>query len=88
MQRDGSLEMQHNKYLRRLDVDSARVLIHGKEHVRVGRFPGSYYTRTGKVSVLRSIYRECGNRKGVSLTLSKAQGFDVCTTTAGLSTLA
>ncbi|MCP4966137.1 MAG: ISKra4 family transposase [bacterium] len=59
----GAIERAVNtEYLRRLDVDSARVLIHGKEHVRVGRFPGSYYTRTGKVSVLRSIYRECGSR--------------------------
>jgi hypothetical protein len=50
----------HQTLLQRLDIDCARVLIKGHPHVRVGRYPATYYTMAGPVQVERSLYREQG----------------------------
>jgi hypothetical protein len=52
----------HRALLEGLDVDAPRVMIDGKEHARVERCAGSYYTMAGEVSVVRSRYREVGVR--------------------------
>lgn len=54
----------HQALLQRLDIDCARVLIKGHPHVRVGRYPATYYTMAGPVQVERSLYREQGERGG------------------------
>jgi hypothetical protein len=54
----------HQVILERLDVDEPRVLIRGKEHARVGRYPATYYTMAGPVEVDRSLYRAAGDRNG------------------------
>ena len=54
----------HEVLLDGLDVDAARVLIGGVEHVRVGRYPATYYTMAGAVVVERSLYRAAGMRNG------------------------
>ena len=50
------------RLLQALDVDAERVCIGGKPHARVGRYEATYSTKAGPVSVLRSIYREVGER--------------------------
>ena len=54
----------HEVLLGGLDVDTARVLIGGLEHVRVGRYPATYYTMAGPIVVERSLYRAAGRRNG------------------------
>lgn len=54
----------HQAVLERRDVDAPRVLIGGQEHVRVGRYPATYYTMAGPVEVQRSLYRAVGDRGG------------------------
>jgi len=54
----------HRQQLAALDVDEPRVLIGGRGHVRVGRYPATYYTPVGEVQVLRSIYRPADERNG------------------------
>jgi citrate lyase gamma subunit len=54
----------HRVMLQALDVDKAQVVIDGKAHARVGRFPSAYYTESGEVAVTRSLYREVGVRNG------------------------
>ena len=48
--------------LRRLDVDADRVVIGGRPHVRVGRYPMTYYGMPGAVVVERSLFRPVGER--------------------------
>ena len=63
--RAGELEQEaHRGLLQALDIDTERVLISGKPHTRVGRYPGDYQTKTGPVTVERSLYREDGKRNG------------------------
>jgi len=50
--------------LRQLDVDAERVVIGGKEHVRVGRYPMTYNGMPGSVSIERSIFRLVAERNG------------------------
>lgn len=50
------------RLLQALDVDAERVVIGGKAHARVGRYQATYATKAGPVGVLRSIYREVGQR--------------------------
>jgi hypothetical protein len=49
--------------LLRLDVDAERVLIGGREHVRVGRYEMTYYSMAGALEPLpRSLFRPVGER--------------------------
>jgi len=57
----------HEVLLAALDVDAERVLIGGVEHVRVGRYPATYYTMAGAVVVERSLYRAAGMRNGLTV---------------------
>ena len=50
--------------LRQLDVDAERVVIGGKEHVRVGRYPMTYNGMPGSVALERSIFRAVAERNG------------------------
>ena len=50
------------RVLQRFDIDSRRVVIGGKAYTRVGRYEGTYKTKAGPVTVLRSLYREDGKR--------------------------
>ncbi len=52
----------HRVLLESLDVDAPRIRVRGKVYRRVGRFPTSYQTSAGPVSVERSLYREQGKR--------------------------
>jgi hypothetical protein len=52
----------HQAVLQGLDVDQPRVAIGGKGYARVGRHAAAYYTMAGPVVVLRSLYREVGQR--------------------------
>lgn len=63
--RCGAVEREaHRAILAALDIDSPRVLIDGKEFVRVERCEGQYRTMVGEVAVPRSRYREVGVRNG------------------------
>lgn len=53
--------------LRRLDVDAARVVIGGKLHARVGRYPMTYNGMPGSVVIERSLYRPLGVRNGATV---------------------
>lgn len=46
------------RVLQRFDINSRRVVIGGKAHTQVGRYEGTYKTKAGPVTVLRSLYRE------------------------------
>jgi len=50
--------------LQGLDVDERRILINGDLHARVGRYESAYNAKEGPVTVMRSIYRRCGERNG------------------------
>jgi hypothetical protein len=52
----------HRTTLQALDVDRQRVRIEGKTYSQVGRCEATYYTMTGPVTVLRSLYRADGER--------------------------
>ena len=52
----------HRDALRSLDVDADHVNISGASHTRVGRYPATYYTMTGPVTVERSLFRPDGER--------------------------
>jgi hypothetical protein len=52
----------HQAVRQGLDVDQPRVAIGGKGYARVGRHAAAYYTMAGPVVVLRSLYREVGQR--------------------------
>lgn len=55
----GELEKEaHRGLLQEFDIDAAQVLINGRLHTRVGRYEAPYKTKTGEVTVLRSLYRE------------------------------
>lgn len=54
----------HQLLLSHLDVDAPRVLIGGKEHVRVERTPATYYTMAGPVVVERTLYQAAKRRSG------------------------
>jgi len=47
----------HQRVLTALDVDAPLVVIDGREHTRVHRVEGRYYTLAGDVVVMRSLYR-------------------------------
>lgn len=59
----------HEPALAALDMDAPGVVIDGKEYRRVLRSPGDYYTRSGAVSVPRTLYREAGNREARAIDL-------------------
>lgn len=70
MERAAALELTiHAATLAALDLDAARVLINGREHVRVGRYPGEYGTQAGPVVVERSLYRPLGKRNAPTVDL-------------------
>ena len=48
--------------LQELDVDAERITSNQKPHARVGRYEAAYFTKEGPVTVMRSLYRECGQR--------------------------
>lgn len=50
------------RLLQECDVDAEALRIDGKRHSRVGRYEAPYFTKTGEVSVVRSLYREDGKR--------------------------
>ena len=52
------------RVLQRFDIDTRRVVIGGKAYTRVGRYEGTYKTKAGPVTVMRSLYREDGRRNG------------------------
>ena len=52
----------HQAVLQGLDLDQPRVVIEGKEYRRVGRYEADYYTMAGPVRIMRTLYRECGQR--------------------------
>jgi hypothetical protein len=52
----------HQAVLQGLDVDQPRVGIEGKVYSRVGRYEADYYTMAGPVRVIRTLYREQGQR--------------------------
>lgn len=54
----------HEVSLSALDVDAPRILIGGELHVRVIRDSTTYMTQAGGVSVVRSLYRRAGDRRG------------------------
>ena len=54
----------HVEVLRALDVDTARVRVHGTLYTRFGREPGTYFTMAGEVVVERTVYRQVGVRNG------------------------
>lgn len=47
-----------------LDVDAPHVLIGGELHARVGRYEAPFFTQSGEVAVMRSLYRKAGERNG------------------------
>jgi hypothetical protein len=53
----------HQAVLQGLDVDQPRVRIDGQVYSRVGRYEADYYTLAGPVRVMRTLYREHGQRK-------------------------
>src|SRR5262245_18416157 len=52
----------HQVVLQGLDVDRPRVVIEGQVYSRVGRYDADYYTMAGPVRVMRTLYREQGQR--------------------------
>lgn len=59
----GRLEREAlRRSLQALDVDCERVVIRGKVYAQVGRYEAPYKTKAGPVMVLRSLYREVGQR--------------------------
>jgi hypothetical protein len=46
-----------------LDVDADAITINGELYRKAGRNPGTYYTKSGPVTVQRSIYRKAGERE-------------------------
>lgn len=52
----------HQAVLQGLDVDEPRVSIEGQAYTRVGRYTATYYTLAGPVEVMRTLYREVGQR--------------------------
>jgi hypothetical protein len=61
----GELEKEaHRGLLQELDLDEEKLRIRGRLHTRVGRYEGTYKTKTGEVRVWRSLYREDGVRNG------------------------
>ncbi|HED66711.1 MAG TPA: ISKra4 family transposase [Planctomycetes bacterium] len=62
-ERAAALELAFlEQFLRCLDVDAKRVMIGGRLHARVGRYPGSYPGFPGVAVVERSLYRPLGER--------------------------
>jgi hypothetical protein len=59
----------HEPALGALDIDAPAVKIDGRTYRRALRSPGDYHTRSGSVSVPRTLYREAGNRKAPSVDL-------------------
>lgn len=47
-----------------LDVDAPHVRIGGELHARVGRYEAPFYTQTGEIKVMRSLYRKASERNG------------------------
>jgi len=55
--RTAAIEAQsHGLLLRAADLDAPRILVGGKVHRRVGRYPATYFTSAGPVVVERSIF--------------------------------
>jgi hypothetical protein len=54
----------HEAALSALDVNAARILIGGELHVRVLRDGTTFMTQAGGVTVVRSLYRRAGERRG------------------------
>jgi hypothetical protein len=54
----------HEATLSALDIDAPRVLINGVAHARVGRHETTYMTQAGGVVLLRTLYRQVGQRHG------------------------
>jgi hypothetical protein len=54
----------HRAMLQALDIDCPRVVIDEKPYRRVLREDSTYHTMAGDVVVTRSLYRECGTRRG------------------------
>lgn len=50
--------------LQGLDIDERRILINEEPHARVGRYQSVYHAKEGPITVMRSIYRRCGERNG------------------------
>jgi len=59
----------HEPALAALDIDAPAVKIDGRTYRRVLRSPGDYHARAGTVSVMRTLYRESGNRESPSVDL-------------------
>lgn len=52
----------HQGLLAGLDVDAEKIMVGSKVYTRVERCQGAYYTMSGSISVLRSLYRRNGER--------------------------
>jgi hypothetical protein len=52
----------HRAVLQALDIDRPAVKVGGERYTRVGRCEATYYTLSGPVVVMRSLYRACGQR--------------------------
>jgi len=59
----------HQAALSALDVDAPRLLLNDVEHTRVGRYAADYKTPAGPVPVMRSLYRQVGERNGETVNL-------------------
>ena len=59
----------HAKELAALDVDAPEVWIRGKRHRRVGRYPATYKTLAGPVTVERILYRDVAVRNGKTVDI-------------------
>ena len=52
----------HQAVRQGLDIDKPRVVSEGLGYRRVGRYEADYYTMAGPVRIMRTLYRECGQR--------------------------
>jgi hypothetical protein len=57
----------HEAALSSLDIDAPKVLINGVLHARVGRHETTYMTQAGGVVLLRTLYRQAGQRNARAL---------------------
>ena len=57
----GELAVQR-RLLQRLDERAKAITIDGKKYRRVGRYEGTYYTKAGPVTLMRTLYRDASVR--------------------------